>query len=100
MRGCQTAIRESFKAEAEGRLDDALRAVEGDVPPRITRHPIVRYRAGKVLMQKRSWAAAIEAFHVACQGDPQQPGLFSHVAFALRMLGDTAAARRALRAAR
>jgi hypothetical protein len=102
MPAVEGAIRASFKAEAEGRLGDALRAVDdgAEVPPRIAQHPIMRYRAGKVLMQQRLWAAALAAFCAACQGDPEQPGLFSHAAFALRMLGETAAARRALRAAR
>ena len=91
---------QSFKAEAEGRLGDALRAVDSDVQPLVARHPILRYRSGKVRMQQKSWAMAMEALHEACQGDPEQPGLFSHAAFALRMLGDVSASRRALRAAR
>ena len=101
MPAVEAAIRQSFKAEAEGRIGDALRAVDGGaVPPHIARHPIIQYRVGKVLLLQRSWARAMEAFHAACQGDPEQPGLFSHCSFALRMLGDEAAARRALRAAR
>lgn len=96
----EAAVRESFKAEAEGRLGDALHAVQSDLKPLVARHPILRYRAGKVLMQQKMWAAAMVALHEACQGDPEQPGLFSHLAFALRMLGDVSAARRALRAAR
>lgn len=101
MPAVEAAIRESFKAEAEGRIGDALRAVSGDsIPSQIAWHPIMQYRAGKVLLQQRSWARAMEAFHAACRGDPEQPGLFSHAGFALRMLGDVAAARRALRAAR
>ena len=96
----QAAIRMSFQAEAEGRLGDAAHAVNGDLQPLIARHPIVRYRAGKVLLQQKSWAGAMLAFHEACNGDPEQPGLFSHAAFTLRMLGDVTAAHRALRAAR
>ncbi len=70
----QAAIRKSFKAEAEGRLEDALRAVDSDLAPAVAHHPIVRYRAGKVFMQRRSWAEAVAALHAACHGDPEQPG--------------------------
>ena len=96
----EASIRQSFKFEAEGRLDDALRAVDSDLPPSLARHPIVRYRAGKVLLQKRLWAQAMVALLEAGEKDPELSGLFSHVTFALRMLGDAASAQRALRAAR
>jgi len=96
----QSAVRESFKAEAEGRLSDSLRAVKGDLAVHLSRHPIVRYRCGKVLLKQRKWGEAAVALSEAALGDPQQPGLFSHFAFVLRMLGDATGARRALRAAR
>ena len=79
---------------------DSLHAVESGVPKHLARHPIVCYRAGKVLLQQRAWAPALAKLHAAAQGDPEQPGLFSHAAFVLRMLGQNSAARRALRAAR
>ena len=85
VRGCsQAAIRKSFKAEAEGRLEDALRAVDSDLPLAVARHPIVRYRAGKVFMQRRSWAEAVAALHAACEGDPRQPGAQARPACSMR----------------
>jgi len=96
----QSAVRQSFKAEAEGRLSDSLRAVNGDLAAHLARHPIVRYRSGKVLLKQRKWREAAVALSEAALGDPQQPGLFSHCAFVLRMLGDVTGARRSLRAAR
>jgi len=89
----EAAIRESFRAEAEGRLGDALAFVAR------AGHPILQYREGKVLMRLERWGEAVETLLRSCSRDPEQAGLLSHTAFALRKTGRVAEARRALAAA-
>lgn len=77
-------LRESFRAEAEGRLRDALR-IAGEMP----QDAFVVFRQGKLLLKLGELRQAGGALVAAARADPHIPSLLSYVAFAQWQLGDT-----------
>jgi predicted Zn-dependent protease len=82
-------LRESYRAEAEGRLGDALR-IAGQMPS----DPFTIFRQGKLLLKLGQLRDASGALIAAARADPHIPSLLSYVAYVQWKLGDAGASAR------
>ena len=82
-------LRESFRAEAEGRVRDAL-YFAGQMP----QDAFALFRQGKLLLKLGDLRNASGALVAAARADPHIPSLLSYVAFAQWQLGDAKAGAR------
>lgn len=82
-------LRESFRAEAEGRLRDAL-AIANQMP----QDAFAVFRQGKLLLKLGELREAGRALVAAARADPHLPSLLSYVAYAQWQLGDAEAGAR------
>ena len=69
-------LRESLRAEAEGRLNDAI-ALAAKMPQDV----FAVFRQGKLMMKKGDFRAAHAAFSAVEQVEPSFPSLLGHIAF-------------------
>ena len=79
-------LRESFRAEAEGRTEDAMR-----IAAQMPQDAWAVFRQGKLLLKLGDLSSAFAALSAAARADPHIPSLLSYVAFAQWQLGDAVA---------
>jgi len=82
-------LRESFRAEAEGRLRDALE-IAGQMP----QDAFAVFRQGKLLLKLGDVREAGSALVAAARADPHVPSLLSYVGYAQWQLGSVEAGAR------